>query len=72
MLNEYNAFGVQLVSKTRLIEDLGVDSLTILELVARLESVFNIEIGDSELTRRHFGTCGQLTAFIVRRVGNSR
>jgi acyl carrier protein len=38
---------------TRLREDLGIDSLTLLELVMKTENVFGITIEDAELVSIH-------------------
>jgi acyl carrier protein len=51
---------------TRLVEDLGVDSIALLELVANIESRFHIRIHDDAYrSRRTFGTLGGVTEVIV-------
>ncbi len=37
-----------IISETSLIEDLGADSLTIVELVMALEEIFELEIDDTD------------------------
>lgn len=39
----------KITSKTILTDDLGYDSVKVIELVVELESVFNIEIDDDDL-----------------------
>ncbi|GAB4243114.1 MAG: hypothetical protein OHK005_07280 [Candidatus Methylacidiphilales bacterium] len=51
---------------TRLIEDLGVDSLTMLEVVLAIEEVLGIRIENEEL--REISTLGQVKAFIAKRI----
>ena len=49
----------------RLIEDLGLDSLTMIEVMQRVEDLLQIRVSDEEL--RHFRTLGQVREFIARR-----
>lgn len=51
---------------TRLIEDLGIDSLTMLEVVLAIEEVLAIRIENEEL--REISTLGQVKAFIEKRI----
>jgi 3-hydroxyacyl-[acyl-carrier-protein] dehydratase len=51
---------------TRLIEDLGIDSLTMLEVVLTIEEVLNIRIENEEL--REIRTLGEVKAFIAKRI----
>ncbi|MFQ3670241.1 MAG: phosphopantetheine-binding protein [Verrucomicrobiia bacterium] len=51
---------------TRLIDDLGVDSLTMLEVVLAIEEVLGIRIENEEL--REISTLGQVKAFIAKRI----
>ncbi|MEO6876114.1 MAG: acyl carrier protein [Opitutaceae bacterium] len=52
----------------RLIEDLGLDSLTLMEIVIRLEDVLPISIGDDDL--RRFRTLGEIRTWIERHVAS--
>jgi acyl carrier protein len=51
---------------TRLIEDLGIDSLTLLEIVLSIEETLGISIENEEL--REILTLGQVKTFIARKV----
>ena len=50
----------------RLADDLGLDSLTMMEIVLLTEDVFHINIGSEEL--RHLCTLGQIKSFISCKV----
>ncbi len=50
---------------TRLIEDLGIDSLTLLEIVLSIEETVGISIENEEL--REIGTLAQVKTFIARK-----
>lgn len=52
--------------ETRLIEDLGVDSLTLLEIVLSIEETLNISIENDEL--REIRTLGEVKSFITRKI----
>jgi len=45
---EYNVDAAKLAPSTRLVEDLNVDSLDAVELMMRIEDVFNFKISDQE------------------------
>lgn len=51
---------------TRLIEDLGIDSLTLLEIVLTIEETIGISVENEEL--RHIHTLGEVKTFIVRKI----
>ena len=51
-----------------LIEDLGADSLDIIEIVMALESDFHIVIYDNEVDK-NFTTVGHLIDFIQEKIG---
>jgi acyl carrier protein len=50
----------------RLVEDLGVDSLTMIEIVSLAEEVFQISIENEDLGRLR--TVSDITGFVARRV----
>lgn len=50
----------------RLTDDLGLDSLTMMEIVLLTEDVFHINIGSEEL--RHLCTLGQIKTFVSCKV----
>ena len=50
----------------RLVEDLGVDSLTMIEIVSLAEEVFEVSIDNDDLGRLR--TLGDITGFVERRV----
>ena len=49
-------------NSTRLREDLGIDSLTMLEIVVTIEQTFQIKVGDENL--KSFLTIGDIKSFI--------
>jgi acyl carrier protein len=49
----------------RLVEDLGLDSLAMIEVMLRVEDLLKIHISDAEL--RHFRTLGEVREFIDRK-----
>ncbi len=53
---------------TRLIEDLGIDSLTLLEIVLSIEETIKISIENEEL--REIRTLGEVKEFITRKLTN--
>jgi 3-hydroxyacyl-[acyl-carrier-protein] dehydratase len=46
----------------RLVEDLGLDSLSMVEVMMRVEDLLQIHVSDAEL--RHFRTLGEVRRFI--------
>jgi acyl carrier protein len=61
MIEEFN-------SDDNLIEDLGADSLDIIEIVMALEREFGIVIYDNEVDK-NFTTVGHLIDFIQEKIG---
>ncbi|MFD9623365.1 phosphopantetheine-binding protein [Streptomyces virginiae] len=53
---------------TRILDDLGVDSTTILRLLLRLEDEFHVEFDPDALFARHFATLADLTAYVRKHV----
>lgn len=51
----------------RLVEDLGLDSLTLMEIMIKVEDILRVTVSDQEL--RHFRTLGDVRQFVVRSVG---
>jgi acyl carrier protein len=51
---------------TRLVEDLGLDSLTLLELVLAIEEVLNLQIDNEEL--KAIRTLGKLNQFLQNKI----
>ncbi len=50
------------VSETATLQDLGADSIDIVELVLKLEEIFGIEINDEDAEK--FGTVGQVVDYV--------
>ncbi len=55
-----------LSDSTQLREDLGVDSITIAEVIFQLEEIFEIEIDNQDLMNIH--TVGELKQYILSKV----
>ena len=54
--------------KTNLIVDLGLDSVSILQLILEIERKFGISIKDHELDSRTFSMMGNLVSIIERKI----
>jgi acyl carrier protein len=52
-------------AETRFVEDLGFDSLDLVEVAIQLEEVFDIEFAQDAIAR--FGSIGDLTGYLSRR-----
>ena len=50
-----------------LVEDYGVDSVSLLELVVGLEEEFGIEVGDEEFDVEHFESVSALAGFLKQK-----
>ena len=63
---------VDLINKTdeqtNLIADLGLDSVSILQLILEIERKFGISIKDHELDSRTFSMMGNLVSIIERKI----
>ena len=51
-----------------LVDEYGVDSVSLLELVVGLEEEFGIEVGDDDFSLDHFETVNALAAFVRDRL----
>lgn len=49
------------------LEDVGVDSAAMIDLLYRLEEAFDITIGDNEVTPENFATIASLTDLVGRK-----
>jgi acyl carrier protein len=54
--------------QTNLIVDLGLDSVSILQLILEIERKFGISIKDHELDSRTFSMMGNLVSIIERKI----
>ena len=66
---ENNRSLVGATDDTRLVEDLGIDSLTMLEIVLSIEETIKISIENEEL--REISTLGEVKAFITRKLSGA-
>ncbi|MDD5707792.1 MAG: acyl carrier protein [Kiritimatiellae bacterium] len=57
-----------LESESSLIDDYGVDSVCLLELVVGLEDEFGIQIEDGDFNVRNFESVAALRAFVQQRL----
>ena len=53
-------YSAEIIPKLKLKEDLGLDSLDIVELIVELEEQYNIEIDESDLDPAKLQTLGQV------------
>ena len=51
--------------RTRLFDDLGLDSTSVLELLMRLEDDLSVEFDTDTLEQRHFETVGSLADYVI-------
>ena len=52
-----------------LINDYGVDSVSLLELVVGIEEEFGIAVGDEDFSVKHFETVAALAEFVRGKMG---
>lgn len=57
----------ELQADTRLKEDLGLDSMEIVQLVMKINRQFALQIQSSEITPDNFATLGRIQALIERK-----
>lgn len=55
-----------LTEKTNVIEDLGVDSIQLINLMLKIEEEFDIEIDFDNFDISHFDSIGSLSSFVSR------
>jgi acyl carrier protein len=60
--------GMDLNSDTPLLEGGALDSLGILQLTARLEEAFGLQVADEDFTPENFETIGSLSRYIGARL----
>jgi acyl carrier protein len=64
-----NKFNVDVVgSKTHFVDDLGADSLDIMEFVMDIEDAFDISIPENDIREGMFKTVGQLISYIREKI----
>lgn len=61
-----NGVGAEVHDSTRLREDMGIDSITIAEVIFLLEEIFEIEINNQELME--ISTLGELRQFVLSKL----
>lgn len=62
---------VEVSSESLIKEDLGLDSMTIVNLVLDINSEFDISIKSSEITKENFYSISNLVNFINRKINNN-
>ena len=67
IVDELGVDEAEVTENARFIEDLGADSLDLVELVMRFEEEFDIEIPDD--AAEHIQTVGDAVKFIAERLG---
>ncbi|MBP2702770.1 acyl carrier protein [Microbispora sp. RL4-1S] len=55
----------QIAEGTRLFDDLGLDSTSVLELLMRIEDDLGVEFDTDTLEQRHFETVGTLADYVA-------
>jgi len=59
-------------SKTPLLEEKIIDSMGVMELIAFIESSFNVEFTDDDLTVENFQTIEAILSVIMSKVGEDQ
>lgn len=57
---------VNIISETNLLEDIGMDSITLMMMVVSIEERFNIELPDEFLTVQSLSNFGKLVNMVER------
>ena len=60
--NQFDVEEDTITSATSISEDLGADSLDVVDMLMSLEDEFNVEIPDDEITKIH--TVGELVTYL--------
>ena len=68
VLSRFNYFSIVIQPESRLIEDLGLDSLTMYEFLVELEREFCIQIDDEDVTKENFKTVRTVSLFLESRI----
>jgi acyl carrier protein len=62
---------VDAAEDTRLFEDVGLDSTTVLELLMAVEDRLGVELDAESLEQHHFSTVGTLCSFVCGQLAES-
>ena len=68
ILHQFNIYGIEMNDSVKLIDDIGLDSLSFLQLITALEKQFNIKIQEDELSSDNFYTLNNLIKYIDKKV----
>jgi len=68
LLNDFNSFGVTMKESTSLVDDIGLDSLSMIQFITLLEHQLGISVLDSEVNRENFANVGSLARFVARKI----
>jgi len=72
VVRRYSTYQRDLVSDARLIEDLGIDSLTLLTVVSEVEVVLDVRFPADVFSEANMSTVGGLTRLAVVLVKKTR
>ena len=70
IISFYNRYGKELRAETGLVNDLGLDSLDIVQLVQDIEQSFDLEISDGEITSKNFGSVADVCTLVAGKLDN--
>ncbi|MBN2353511.1 MAG: hypothetical protein JXD23_13140 [Spirochaetales bacterium] len=59
----------ELKETDRIYEDLGIDSIMVMQIMVGLEETFGISVPEEEIDPAHFGTVGSVVSFILELQG---
>lgn len=59
----------EIPAEASLVNDYGVDSVNLLELVVGLEEEFGLELDGGDFNAKHFGSIAALRDFVAARLG---
>ena len=70
LITKFSRYNVKIDLRTDLINDVGLDSVTMTELITLIESEVEIQINDDEILPENFLTFGNLIDFLKKKSTN--
>ena len=69
--DKFSSFDIdlELLSHINFVDDIGLDSISFIELIVEIESAFDVEIPDEYLTAEHFDTLEKIELTVQQLLG---